>query len=90
MVQTNGTYHRRNKTNRRKQMTEFEQCMLMVLKDIKSQLGGINDGLYSISKQLKDLNEREDNMIDPGMISYEIQELNKTLNLIREIAVERT
>ena len=71
-------------------MTEFEQCMLMALKDIKSQLSGINDGLYSITKELKDFNEREDNMVDPGMVAYEVEKLNKTLNLIREIALERT
>jgi hypothetical protein len=71
-------------------MTEFEQCMLMALKDIKSQLGGINDGLYSITKELKELNEREDNMVDPGMVAYEIEKLNNTLTLIKEIALERT
>ncbi len=71
-------------------MTEYEQCMLMALKDIKSQLGGINDGLYSITKELKVLNEREDNMVDPGMVSYEIEKLNNTFTLIKEIILERS
>lgn len=70
-------------------MTEYEQCMLMMLKEIKSQLSGINDGLYSITKELKEFNEREDNMVDPGMVAYEIDKLNKTLISIKEMASER-
>ena len=34
-------------------MTEYEQCMLLTLKDIKSQLGDISDGLQYIGRQLK-------------------------------------
>lgn len=40
-------------------MTEFEQCLLMTLKDIKNELSSISDGLYSIKKELAASNERE-------------------------------
>ena len=42
-------------------MTEFEQCLLMTLKDIKSQLNDISGGLYMIGNQLAKLNDTHDN-----------------------------
>jgi len=43
-----------------KQMTEYEQCMLITLKDIKSQLNDISGGLQYIGNQLSVLNQNHD------------------------------
>ena len=42
-----------------KEMTEFEQCILLTLKDIKSELQSVSDNCYAIAKELKIANERE-------------------------------
>ena len=69
-------------------MTEFEQCMVMTLKDIKSQLSGINDGLYSISNQLKTFNENHE--VDWTYdIHKDLEGVNKSLELIHDIIVEK-
>lgn len=69
-------------------MNEFEQCLLMTLKDIKSQLNGINDGLYSISNQLKQLNEsyEEDWTYN---IHTDLQKIGDSLEKIYQIQDER-
>lgn len=41
-------------------MTEFEQCMLMTLKEIKSQLSDIAGGLQYVGNELAQLNENHD------------------------------
>lgn len=69
-------------------MTEYEQCMLMALKDIKSQLSGINDGLYAISAQLKTFNENHDNDWTYD-IHKDLEGVNQSLEFIHDIIVEK-
>jgi len=69
-------------------MTEYEQCMLMMLKEIKSQLSGINDGLYSVSTQLKTLNENHDSDWTYN-IHKDLQDMNEVLIKFYSLADER-
>ena len=41
-------------------MTEYEQCMLKILKDITSQLNDISGGLEYIGNHLATLNQNHD------------------------------
>lgn len=70
-------------------MTEFEQCMLMTMKEIKSHLSDIASNTGTIAKEFKYMNEINDNTTDPGIISYQLEKINKTLNLVKEIALEK-
>jgi hypothetical protein len=71
-------------------MTEYEQCMLMVLKDIKSQLNNVSDGLYSISKELKQMNEYKGEEIDWGYDMHkDLEKINDTFGKMYSLMDQR-
>ena len=68
-------------------MTEFEQCLLMTLKDIKGQLNGISDGLYFIGKHLSTMNDNHDNDWTDTMHN-DLEKINDTLVKICDVQAE--
>jgi len=69
-------------------MTEFETCMLMTMKDIKSQLGDISSSLQFVGTQLKELNENHETDWTYNM-HRDLDRVGDILEKIYTIAIER-
>lgn len=71
-------------------MTEFETCLLMTLKDIKSQLSDIATGSHAIAKQLKEMNEYTGEQVDWSYdIHRDLEKMSDSLARIYQIQDER-
>ena len=69
-------------------MTEYEQCMLKILKDITSQLNDISGGLQYIGNHLATLNQNYD--MDWGVnIHRDLEKISDSLARIYTIQDER-
>lgn len=69
-------------------MTEYEQCMLKILKDITSQLNDISGGLEYIGNHLATLNQNHD--MDWGVnIHTDLEKISDSLARIYTIQDER-
>lgn len=69
-------------------MTEYEQCMLKILKDITSQLNDISGGLQYIGNHLATLNQNYD-MDWTYNIHTDLEKISDSLARIYTIQDER-
>lgn len=71
-------------------MTEFETCMLMTLREIKSHLGDIANSSSIIAKELKQMNEYTGDDTDWSYdIHSDLKNISDSLARIYQIQDER-
>jgi len=71
-------------------MTEFEQCMLMTLREIKSHLGDIAANSSEIARELHEMNEYTGKEVDySDDIHHDLEKIADSLARIYQIQDER-